>query len=196
MPNDSFWTWRRLMYRFLDRLTPDDVQAIAAFVQMEMLEAGYATNVEFHYLHHDAGGQPFADLAEMSARIAAAAEQSGIGLTLLPVLYQHGGLDGRPLVTGQDRFGNDPDRFARLVDGARGHVAALPADARARRRAAQPARGRCRRVCPPRWRWPVTARSTCTWPNSRPRSTRCWPPPAAAPSNGCWTTRRSTRAGA
>lgn len=128
-PSDSFWTWRRLMYRFLDRLTPDDVEAIAAFVQMEMLEAGYAASVEFHYLHHAPGGQPYADLAEMSARIAAAAATSGIGLTLLPVLYQWGGLDRRVLVTGQDRFGNDPARFARLVEGASAALGGLPDDA-------------------------------------------------------------------
>ncbi|WP_417274396.1 formimidoylglutamate deiminase [Celeribacter halophilus] len=127
-PQDSFWTWRQLMYRFLDRLTPDDIQAIAAFVQMEMLEAGYATNVEFHYLHHGPDGRPYDDLAEMAGRIAAAAAQTGIGLTLLPVLYSYGGLDRRALVTGQDRFGNDPDRFARLVEAARGHVAKLEAD--------------------------------------------------------------------
>ncbi len=127
-PQDSFWTWRQLMYRFLDRLMPDDIQAIAAFVQMEMLEAGYATNVEFHYLHHAPDGRPYADLAEMAGRITAAAAQTGIGLTLLPVLYSYGGLDRRALVKGQDRFGNEPDRFARLVEGARAHVATLGAD--------------------------------------------------------------------
>ena len=72
-PRDSFWTWRRLMYRFLDLLTPEQVQAITALVQMEMLEAGYATNVEFHYLHHQPGGVPYDDLSEMSQRITAAA---------------------------------------------------------------------------------------------------------------------------
>ena len=128
-PGDSFWTWRRLMYRFLDRLTPEDVQAIAAFVQMEMLEAGFGASVEFHYLHHQPGGAPHDDLAEMSGRICAAAADSGIGLTLLPVLYEAGGCDGRPLGPGQVRFGNDPDRFARLVDAARAALAHLPADA-------------------------------------------------------------------
>lgn len=128
-PSDSFWTWRRLMYRFLDQLTPDQVEAIAAFVQLEMLEAGYATNVEFHYLHHGPGGQPYDNLAELSARISAAAETSGIGLTLLPVLYEVGGCDGRALVTGQDRFGNDADRFIRLMEGAGDTISALP-DAR------------------------------------------------------------------
>lgn len=127
-PRDTFWTWRQLMFRFLDRLTPEDVEAIAAFVQMEMLEAGYACNVEFHYLHHRPGGLPHDNLAEMSARIAAAAQTTGIGLTLLPVLYQYGGCDQRALGAGQIRFGNDPDRFARLHDGARAAIAALPRD--------------------------------------------------------------------
>jgi formimidoylglutamate deiminase len=129
-PRDTFWTWRQLMFRFLDRLTPDDVEAIAAFVQMEMLEAGYGCNVEFHYLHHQPGGLPYDDLAEMSARIAAAAQTTGIGLTLLPVLYQQGGCDGRPLGPGQIRFGNDTDRFARLLEGAQAALAPLPADTR------------------------------------------------------------------
>lgn len=127
-PRDSFWTWRRLMYRFLEQITPEDIEAIAAFVQMEMLEAGYAANVEFHYLHHGPGGRPYADLAEMSGRIAAAAARSGIGLTLLPVLYSYGGLDRRALVAGQDRFGNEPERYARLHAAAARHVAALGSD--------------------------------------------------------------------
>jgi formimidoylglutamate deiminase len=129
-PADSFWTWRRLMFRFLDRLTPEDVEAIADFVQMEMLEAGYACNVEFHYLHHAPGGAPYDRLGEMSERIVAAARDSGIGLTLLPVLYEFGGCDRRPLGPGQIRFGNDPDRFAALVDAAEAALAALPGDAR------------------------------------------------------------------
>ncbi len=127
---DSFWTWRRLMYRFLDQLTPDHVEAITAFVQMEMLEAGYATNVEFHYLHHGRGGRAYTFLSEMSERVVAAAADSGIGLTLLPVYYQHGGCDGRPLGDGQIRFGNNPDRFARLFEQAKKALGKLPADAR------------------------------------------------------------------
>lgn len=129
-PSDSFWTWRQLMFRFLDRLDPEQIEAIAAFVQMEMLEAGYACNVEFHYLHHAQGGVPYADLAETSARIVAAAAQSGIGVTLLPVMYQYGGLDRRPLGEGQVRFGNDLARFQRLHDGASRAVLSLPADCR------------------------------------------------------------------
>lgn len=125
---DSFWTWRQLMYRFLDNLTPEDVEAIAALVQMEMLEAGFAAIGEFHYLHHQPGGTPYGDISEMSQRICAAAAQSGIGMTLLPVLYQQGGVDGRPLGPGQVRFGNDPDAFARLMNGAAAALADLPAD--------------------------------------------------------------------
>jgi len=127
-PSDSFWTWRQLMFRFLDRLTPDHVEGIAAFVQMEMVEAGYATNVEFHYLHHQPGGVPYSNLAEMSERIAAAASISGIGLTLLPVHYQYGGCDQRPLGPGQIRFGNDFERFAKLYEQAGKAISFLPAD--------------------------------------------------------------------
>lgn len=127
--NDSFWTWRQLMFRFLAHLTPDHVEAITAYAQMEMLEAGYATNVEFHYLHHDQTGQPYDRLAEMSERILAAALQTGIGVTLLPVLYQQGGCDGRPLGGGQIRFGNDLDRFLQLFDEAKTALGQLPADA-------------------------------------------------------------------
>ena len=126
---DSFWTWRDLMFRFLDRIDPGQVEAIAAFVQMEMLEAGYGASVEFHYLHHRPGGQPYDRLGEMSERIAAAAATSGIGLTLLPVHYQFGGCDRRPLGPGQIRFGNDPDRYARLVEAAGAALTHLPADA-------------------------------------------------------------------
>ncbi|MBL4916406.1 formimidoylglutamate deiminase [Szabonella alba] len=129
-PRDSFWTWRQLMYRFLDQLTPDDVEAITAFVQMQMLEAGYAANVEFHYLHHRPGGAGYDNIAEMSERVAAATVHTGIGLTLLPVLYEFGGCDRRALGPGQIRFGNDPDRFARLVEGAGAALRALPADTR------------------------------------------------------------------
>ena len=129
-PKDSFWTWRQLMFRFLDRLTPEHVEGIAAFVQMEMLEAGYAANVEFHYLHHQPGGHPYDNLAEMSERICAAATQTGIGLTLLPVHYEFGGCDKRPLTTGQIRFGNDFERFAHIHDQARKYISELPDDAR------------------------------------------------------------------
>ena len=113
-PSDSFWTWRQLMYRFLDQLTPEQVQAIAELVFMEMLEAGYGAVAEFHYLHHDIGGAPYHNLTEMAERIVAAAQQTGMGLTLLPVLYMQGGCDGRALQGGQKRFGCDWDLFGKL----------------------------------------------------------------------------------
>jgi formimidoylglutamate deiminase len=128
-PTDSFWTWRQLMFRFLDQLTPEDIQAITAQVQMEMLEAGYAASVEFHYLHHQPGGHAYDNRAELATRIAAAAEQTGVGLTLLPVLYAQGGVDGRALGPGQIRFGNDLDGYQTLWDGAQVAVKGLPADA-------------------------------------------------------------------
>ncbi|OSQ49010.1 formimidoylglutamate deiminase [Thalassospira alkalitolerans] len=127
-PRDTFWTWRQLMFRFLDQLTPDHVQAIASFVQMEMLEAGYANNTEFHYLHHQPGGAPYDNIAEMAERIAAAAEITGIGLSLLPVHYQFGGCDKRPLGPGQIRFGNDPERFAILYEESKKALKSLPSD--------------------------------------------------------------------
>lgn len=127
--SDSFWTWRQLMYRFLERLDPGQVEAIQAFVQMEMLEAGFAANVEFHYLHHRPDGRPYDRLAEMAERIAAASEQTGIGLTLLPVHYQFGGLDRRPLGPGQVRFGTDPALYLRLLEESRAALRSLPADA-------------------------------------------------------------------
>jgi formimidoylglutamate deiminase len=128
-PKDSFWTWRQLMYRFLEALTPEDVRAISALVQMEMLEAGYAAVGEFHYLHHQADGTPYDDLAVMAAAITDAASETGIGMTLLPVLYQYGGCDQRPLGAGQIRFGNDIDAFQRLHDASAQLITTLPKDA-------------------------------------------------------------------
>ncbi|WP_170336956.1 formimidoylglutamate deiminase [Ruegeria arenilitoris] len=116
---ESFWTWRTLMYRFLDRLTPEQVEAIAALVFMEMQEAGYASVGEFHYVHHQPGGQPYARLSELSQRIFAAADQTGIGLTHLPVLYTYGGVSQEPLVGGQLRFGNDVDQYLALQEECR-----------------------------------------------------------------------------
>ena len=116
---DSFWTWRELMYRFLAHLTPDDVEAIATLAYAEMLEAGFTRVGEFHYLHHAPDGAPYADRAEMAVRIAAAAAATGINLTLLPCFYAHGEIGGAPPVPGQRRFLNDLDGFAALVEGSR-----------------------------------------------------------------------------
>lgn len=122
---DSFWTWREIMYRFVGRMSPDDVEAIAALAYVEMLETGFTRVGEFHYLHHDPEGRPYADPAEMAARIAAAAAATGIGLTLLPVFYAHAGFGGLAPTEGQRRFLHGLDGFARLLDGARSAISGL-----------------------------------------------------------------------
>ncbi|MFQ5785862.1 MAG: formimidoylglutamate deiminase [Alphaproteobacteria bacterium] len=113
---DSFWTWRRVMYDFVARLGPGDVEAIAAQLYVEMLKAGYTAVGEFHYLHHAPDGRPYEDPAEMSARVIAAAQRTGIGITHLPVLYACGGFGGAPATEDQRRFLNDAGGFMRLVE--------------------------------------------------------------------------------
>src|SRR5476651_1703959 len=113
---DSFWTWREAMYRFVERLGPDDLEAIAGLAYMEMLEAGFTSVAEFHYLHHQPDGRPYDNIAEMSQRIVAAADSVGIGLTLLPVFYRQGGFGGKPPSDGQRRFLNTRESYARLME--------------------------------------------------------------------------------
>jgi formimidoylglutamate deiminase len=113
---DSFWSWREQMYRFAGRINPEQLYAIAAQLYSEMLEAGYTQVCEFHYLHHQPGGQPYDDPSEMAQAIIRAAEDAGIGLTLLPVLYQTGGFDGRALHAGQARFGHSLDAYLNLIE--------------------------------------------------------------------------------
>src|SRR5438128_1625236 len=112
---DNFWTWRTEMYRFLERIGPDDEEAIAAQLYMELLKAGYTSVGEFHYLHHDPDGQPYANRGEMAERIRAAAAASGIRLVLLPVFYAHSDFGSAAPTPAQRRFINDTDGFLRLV---------------------------------------------------------------------------------
>jgi formimidoylglutamate deiminase len=112
---DSFWTWRQTMYRFVQLLTPEDVEAVAAQLYAECLEWGFTSIAEFHYLHHQPDGTPYAAPAEMALRHLAAARQAGIGITLLPSLYRHGGIFGKEPAPGQRRFLNDPDRYWQIV---------------------------------------------------------------------------------
>lgn len=112
---ESFWTWREMMYRFALSVTPEDVQALAEMAYIEMLEAGFTRVGEFHYLHHDRDGARYANPAELSLRIFAAAESTGIALTHLPVFYAHGGFGPQPAGDGQRRFLNDLDSFADIV---------------------------------------------------------------------------------
>ena len=117
--DDSFWTWREIMYGFAARIGPDELHAIAAQLYVEMLKAGYTSVCEFHYLHHQPDGTPYADPAAMSQALIAAAHETGIGLTLLPTLYLSGGFDGRPLSERQRRFGHDVDRYLALIESLR-----------------------------------------------------------------------------
>ena len=123
---DNFWTWREWMYRFLDRLTPDDVRIIAAQAYAEMLESGFTRVGEFHYLHHGPDGAAYDAPAEMAEAIAAAADEAGLGLTLLPVFYAHSTFGGAPPLPGQRRFICDLDAFARLVDASTAISGGLP----------------------------------------------------------------------
>ena len=125
--SDSFWSWRNVMYRFALSMTPDDVEAVAAQLYVEMLGAGYTRVGEFHYLHHDKDGGHYGDIAEMAARIAAAASTTGIALTLLPVFYAHAGFGGTAPGEGQRRFINDRQSYARLLERCRALTDALPA---------------------------------------------------------------------
>ncbi|HTW27956.1 MAG TPA: formimidoylglutamate deiminase [Acetobacteraceae bacterium] len=116
---DCFWTWRDAMYRALAGIGPDELEAIATQLYVEMLRAGYTTVAEFHYLHHDHDGRRFADPAEMSHRLVAAARRAGIRLVLLPVLYAASGFDGGPPLAGQRRFALDADGYAGLLQALR-----------------------------------------------------------------------------
>ena len=118
-PEDSFWTWREIMYRFAARMDPDSTYAVATQLYAEMLEAGYTTVCEFHYVHHQPDGRPYADPAAMSKALIAAARDTGIRMTLLPVLYMTGGFDGRELSARQRRFGHGVEDFLRLHEDLR-----------------------------------------------------------------------------
>jgi formimidoylglutamate deiminase len=122
---DNFWTWRELMYRFVGRMTAEDIEAVTAQAYVEMLEAGFTRVGEFHYIHHDVSGAPYGNIGELAERIAASAQSTGIGLTLLPVFYAHAGFGGRAPDAGQRRFINDIDGFARLMESSRRAVAGL-----------------------------------------------------------------------
>lgn len=110
-PQDSFWTWRELMYRMVGRLTPEQIGVIARQLYIEMLKGGYTQVAEFHYLHHDADGKAYCDAGEMTARLSQAALQAGIGLTLLPVLYSYAGFGAQTPQHGQRRFIQNVDQY-------------------------------------------------------------------------------------
>ena len=121
---DTFWTWRETMYRFALMMSPEDVEAVAAQLYVEMLEAGFAAVAEFHYLHHAPDGSPYTQPAEMAARILSAARRVGIGMTLLPVFYAHSTFGGATPRPEQRRFINNLNSFSRLVDDCRALIKA------------------------------------------------------------------------
>ena len=113
---DSFWSWRNLMYRFAARITPESLEAIATWLYVEMLEAGYTSVCEFHYVHHDQDGRPYADDATLSPALLRAAKTAGIGITLLPVLYQTSGFGAKPPRADQARFVRSTDNMLSLLE--------------------------------------------------------------------------------
>lgn len=126
-PNDSFWTWRDAMYRLVGKLTPEQMGVIARQLYIEMLKAGYTSVAEFHYVHHDLSGQPYANPAEFALRISEAARSTGIGLTLLPVLYSHAGFGGQASHDGQRRFINSTEQYLTLQQQLKPILAKQPA---------------------------------------------------------------------
>lgn len=114
--DDDFWSWREAMYGFVERLSPEDLEAIAAQLYVEMLEAGYTAVGEFHYVHHDLDGRPYANPAELAERVLSAAHRAGIGITMLPVIYATSGFDAGPPGEKQRRFAATPDFAASLVE--------------------------------------------------------------------------------
>jgi formimidoylglutamate deiminase len=119
--DDSFWSWREIMYGFAAAISPEALQAIAAQLYVEMLKAGYTQVCEFHYLHHQPDGTPYTQPEAMSLALIEAAREAGIALTLLPVLYMSGGFDGRALAPRQCRFGNSVDSYLRLLQSLRAY---------------------------------------------------------------------------
>ncbi|MDJ0948887.1 MAG: formimidoylglutamate deiminase [Alphaproteobacteria bacterium] len=123
---DSFWTWRETMYRLAVSISPEGLLAVAAQLYVEMLKAGYTAVGEFHYLHRDPAGRPYADPAQMCRAVIGAAQDAGIGLTLLPVLYRAGGFNGAPTEPRQNRFVLPVDGFLDLAATLIGEAARDP----------------------------------------------------------------------
>lgn len=117
---DNFWSWREVMYRFLSRLSPDDMEAIAAQLYVEMLKSGYTAVGEFHYVHNQPDGTPYNDKAELSYRLINASKTSGIGITHIPVLYAYGSFGGQKHSEGQKRFILGSDDIAQIFEKLRG----------------------------------------------------------------------------
>jgi formimidoylglutamate deiminase len=123
---DDFWSWRDRMYAAALRITPEQLEAIAAFLYAELLAAGYTQVCEFHYLHNDLDGQPYGDPLEMSLALVRAAQRAGIGLTLLPTLYMRSGFGATGLRDDQRRFASTPESVLRIAEAVRAQAAGSP----------------------------------------------------------------------
>lgn len=122
-PDDSFWSWREAMYRHAVRVDPEALHAVARWLYTEMVEQGYTRVCEFHYIHHRADGSRHVPAIAMSQALIAAASEVGIGLTLLPTLYQRGGFRDEPLGARQQRFQCGSDEFMALCATLAGEIA-------------------------------------------------------------------------
>jgi formimidoylglutamate deiminase len=116
---DDFWSWRDRMYGVALRITPAQLRAVATQLYTELLAGGYTQVCEFHYLHHDEQGAPYPDPLAMSRALVDAAVDAGIGLTLLPVLYERAGFAQPALRPDQRRFATDVGAVLALRDGVR-----------------------------------------------------------------------------
>ena len=116
---DNFWSWRDLMYRFAARISPDGLAAISEWLYIEMLKAGYTSVCEFHYVHHSPDGRRYANPAELATRVVDSAQRAGIGMTMLPVLYQYSGFGAQSPRDDQRRFINTPESLLDLLASLR-----------------------------------------------------------------------------
>ncbi len=112
---DSFWTWRDLMYRYALHITPQQMQAIAAQLYSECLRHGYTAVCEFHYLHRAQDGTFYPNMAETAEQVIAAAKATGMGISMLPVLYSHADFNDQPLRTDQRRFSTNVEQILQLI---------------------------------------------------------------------------------
>ncbi len=120
--SDDFWSWREAMYACALSLDPDQMQDIAAMLYSEMLRKGYTSVAEFHYLHHDKDGRPYANLSEMGSRLVAAAKEAGINITLIPVFYQKGGFGKDPEPRQRRFISRTTDDYLKLFESSRASI--------------------------------------------------------------------------
>ncbi len=196
---DNFWSWREVMYRFALRLTPEQVEAVARYFYIELLQHGYTAVGEFHYLHKDANGAAYADPTELSHRIIAAARGTGIHLTHLPVLYETANVGGLAAQSDQRRFLHAPRNSCACWRRCKSRMGRMRTSRSASRRI------RCGRCAPKRWRrcwgrcrgsaW-APARSISMRRSRRRKSPTASPGVGPGRSSGCSRMRASMRAGA